>query len=102
MGDPSGLPYGADHALHVSSGVSVLPVRVEISIFPSFGTDQCQRIEPHVANICASRASDSYVPRGACSDETRNSLPGFAVATNICPRAFLINAVTCCAPARVR
>src|SRR3954468_16076960 len=51
MGDPSGEEYAADQALHVSSGVSVFPLRVEISIFASFGTVPRQRIDPHVASI---------------------------------------------------
>src|SRR3954465_10573847 len=101
MGDPSGAEYGADHALHVSSGVSVFPLRVDTSILLSLGMVPRQRSEPQVASIWASRASDSYVPRCARSDESRNSLPGLAVAKNIWPRAFFTKVVTCCAPARV-
>src|SRR5215471_12550918 len=59
MAEPSDAEYGADHALQVSSGVSVLPLRVEISIFESFGTEPRHRIDPHVASICASCAADS-------------------------------------------
>src|SRR6185312_2126733 len=73
IGEPSAFEYGADHELQVSSGVSVLPLRVEISILASRGTEPCQRIDPHVASICASRASDSYVPRCARSGDRRNS-----------------------------
>jgi hypothetical protein len=79
MADPSADLYAGDHSLHVSSGASVFPERVEISIwFPALVTPR-QLIEPHVDTICASRGSDSYVPRVARSSESRNSLPGFAV-----------------------
>ena len=80
IGEPSALVYAADQALHVSSGVSVLPDRVKSSMRLPPGAVPCQLIVPHVATICASRGSDSYVPRGARSGESRNSLPGFAVA----------------------
>jgi hypothetical protein len=43
----------------VSSGVSVLPVRVNSSTLEPAGVVACQLITPHVATICASRASDS-------------------------------------------
>src|SRR4051812_36195359 len=59
IADPSGAEYAADHALHVSSGVSVLPLRVDSSIRLSRGIVPRHRSEPHVASICASRASDS-------------------------------------------
>src|SRR5260370_21959853 len=80
IGEPLALVAAGDHVLHVSSGVSVLPERVNISIRPSDGTVACQLSAPHVATVCASRASDSYVPRAARSAPRRNSLPGFAVA----------------------
>ena len=79
IGDPSTLAYAADQALHVSSGVSVLPDRVNSAIWLPGGADPCQLTVPHVAIVCASRASDSYVPREARSDDRRNTLPGFAV-----------------------
>src|SRR5215470_17961143 len=67
-------------ALHASSGVSVFPLRVKSSNCEPFGTDPCQRMAPQVATICASRGSDSYVPRAARSDDSLNTFPGLAVA----------------------
>src|SRR5438093_1325962 len=59
IGDPSPLVTADDQALHVSSGVSVLPERVNISILPSTGRVARQLSAPHVATVCASRGSDS-------------------------------------------
>src|SRR5713101_7021698 len=59
MDEPSALAYADDHTLHVSSGVSVLPLRVKSSMrFPA-GVDPRQLIAPHVETIWASRDSDS-------------------------------------------
>jgi len=80
IGVPSALVYAADQALHVSSGVSVLPARVKSSILLPAAAVPCQLIVPQVDTICASRVSDSYVTRAARSGDTRNSLPGLAVA----------------------
>ena len=80
IADPSAAVYAADHGLQVSSGVAVLPVRVEISMPLPVGVDPRQRMAPQVATVCASRGSDSYVPRGARSGDKRNNFPGFAVA----------------------
>ena len=77
---PSACVYADDQLLHVSSGVSVLPDRVKSSTRVPDGFVVRQLIVPHVATVCASRASDSYVPRVARSDVKRNSLPGLAVA----------------------
>src|SRR5215472_19019068 len=52
---PSGLVVPGDQALHVSSGVSVLPDRVETSIFVPAGVVPRQLRAPHVAMVCASR-----------------------------------------------
>src|SRR5437773_12467632 len=58
IGEPSAFEYAADHALQVSSGVSVLPDRVYNSMrFPAAVVPR-QLIEPHVEIICASRDSD--------------------------------------------
>src|SRR5262245_20900737 len=80
MGEPFGLVYGEDQALQVSSGVSVLPLREYSSILSPFPVPPRQLSDPHVAIICASRGSDSYVPFAARSSVSLNSLPGFAVA----------------------
>ena len=58
IGEPSALVYAADQVLHVSSGVSVLPLRVKSSILPPAVVPR-QLIAPHVDTICASRVSDS-------------------------------------------
>jgi len=79
-GDPSALTYGPAQALQVSSGVSVFPDRVYISMRVPAGAVARQLIAPQVDTICASRTSDSYVPRGARSGESLKTLPGFAVA----------------------
>ena len=55
MGAPSGCVYAADHGLHVSSGVSVLPERVNNSTRLPPGTVPCQVIVPQVETVCASR-----------------------------------------------
>ncbi len=89
MGEPSGEVYAADHELQVSSGVSVLPLRVASSTWLPLGTVPRQLSAPHVDTICASLGSDSYVPREACSDDSRNSLPGLAVAKYTWPRGSL-------------
>src|SRR3954470_558032 len=78
--DPSGFVYADDQLLQVSSGVSVLPLRVNSSILLPPGDVPRQLIAPHVDTIWASRVSDSYVPRGGRSDDSRNTFPGFAVA----------------------
>src|SRR5690242_17065726 len=80
MGELSAFAYAGDQALHVSSGVSVLPERVESSMRLPLVAVPRQLSAPHADTICASRGSDSYVPRGARSAPKRNSLPGFAVA----------------------
>ena len=58
-GEPSAAVWGADHGLHVSSGVSVLPDRVKTSIRPPAGTVPRQLSVPQVATARASRGSDS-------------------------------------------
>src|SRR5438045_4157462 len=57
--EPSALVYAADQLLHVSSGVSVLPLRVNSSIWWPPPVDPRQLIAPQVDTICASRGSDS-------------------------------------------
>src|SRR5262245_21403993 len=59
IADPVLLVYADDHALHVASGVSVLPDRVNTSTFDPAGVVACQPTTPQVEIICASRASDS-------------------------------------------
>src|SRR5437764_12668720 len=59
IGEPSGAAYAGDHALHVSSGVSVLPDRVNSSIWLPAPLEPCQLSAPHVAIVCASRGSAS-------------------------------------------
>src|SRR3954462_15602817 len=80
MAAPSVGNEFVDHALQVSSGGSVLPLRVASSMRLPWGTVPRQLNPPQVETICASLGSDSKVPRDACSEETRNSFPGFAVA----------------------
>ena len=52
-----GAAYGDDHGLQVSSGVSVLPERVDSSILLPVGVAPRQLIAPHDDTICASRTS---------------------------------------------
>src|SRR5580765_4193196 len=55
--EPSALVYAPDHALQVSSGVSVLPVRVKSSMrlpVAAAGDVPRQLIAPQVDTICAS------------------------------------------------
>src|SRR4051794_30003031 len=59
IGEPSGDAYADDHALQVSSGVSVFPLRVVSSTLLSFGTVPRQLNVPQVATIWASLGSDS-------------------------------------------
>src|SRR6478609_9311833 len=67
IAEPSGFVYAVDHALHVSSGVSVLPDLVNSSTRVPAGVVPCHVSAPHVETIWASRLSDSYVPRLARS-----------------------------------
>ena len=59
MRAPSAVVYGPDHALHVASGVRVLPVRVCSAIVVPDGVVACQRIVPHVATVVVSRTSET-------------------------------------------
>jgi hypothetical protein len=59
IGDPAASPYAADQALQVSSGVSVLPARVNSSTLLPGAAVPRQLIAPHVEIICASCTSDS-------------------------------------------
>ena len=59
MCEPSAAVYGPDHALHVASGVRVLPVRVCSAIDVPGGVVACQRIVPHVATVVVSRTSET-------------------------------------------
>ena len=77
---PSGRVIAGDQALHASSGISEFPDLVETSMPAPLGMVACHVSAPHVATVCASCDSDSNVPRLARSDDSRYSLPGFAVA----------------------
>jgi hypothetical protein len=59
IGDPSGLVYGADHSLHASSGVRVLPDRVCTSTRVPAGVIARQAMVPQVATTRASFTSES-------------------------------------------
>src|SRR5262245_24492556 len=54
---PSAIVYGFDHALHVSSGVAVLPDRVDTCTCPGFAVAR-HRSTPQLATVPASRTSD--------------------------------------------
>ena len=101
IGSPPALVYGLDHALQVSSGVAVLPVRVKREISP-WVAEARQRIAPQLATVPASRTSDSYVPRRAAAGESANSFPGLLAAPMIRPEGSRSRAVTCRAVARAR
>src|SRR5580765_5008915 len=68
-------PFGSARAtlqtLHVSSGFSVLPVRVWIETFPL----ELHQMRPHVAVVLASSTEESYVPSATVSGPNRNSEP---------------------------
>ena len=59
MGEPSGAAYGADQSLHASSGVRVLPERVDTSTLVPAGVVARQDSAPQDATIFASFTSDS-------------------------------------------
>src|SRR5687767_5006647 len=66
-----GSEWTACHALQVSFGVSVLPLRVSITTFP-FARHQ---IFPHAAVDFASSTEDSYMPWDNVSGPILNSQP---------------------------
>src|SRR6185295_4255951 len=99
IGSPPAFVYAFDHALQVSSGVAVLPVRVNTEISPGLAAAR-QRIAPQLATVPASRTSDSYVPRRAAAGESANSFPGLLAAPTIRPEDSRSRAVTCRAVAR--
>src|SRR5262249_7742507 len=96
---PDGVVYAFDHALHVSSGVAVLPLRVKISISPGRAFAR-QRISPHVATVPASRTSDSYAAVAERPLAIPNTLPGLLVAATMRPDDSRISDVTCRAATR--
>ena len=59
IGEPSAAVYGADQSLHASSGVRVLPERVETSTLVPAGVVARQETAPQDATIFASLTSDS-------------------------------------------
>ena len=72
ISSPLDAAYGPLQALHVSSGVAVLPDRVNTSTRPPAGTDARQLSVPQSATVCASRTSDVYVPSAArCGDSLK-------------------------------
>src|SRR5688572_28948198 len=97
---PSGAPQASLQSLQVSSGVRVLPERVDSSTLVPEGVSACHFSAPQVAKVCASRTSDRYVPRSDRTRESRCSLPGFDVAYTSWPARSRPSAVTCWAFAR--
>src|SRR5436309_15891937 len=53
IGDPSTLEYAADQALHVPYGVSVLPHRVNSSIWLPVAADPCPLSVLDLHTVCA-------------------------------------------------
>src|SRR5690348_8050820 len=75
---PSG--FGSDQSLHVFSGFSVLPERVENSSFVPAGTSPSGCILPQKLFCFASRGLDVYVPLSASEKSSRYNFAGWLVA----------------------
>src|SRR4051812_46451317 len=98
--EPSALVYGPLQSLQASSGVRVLPERVNTSTLLPAGAVARHVIAPHVDTSFASLTSDSNVPFVARAADTDISKPGFAVPINVrSPLRAII--VACCAGTRV-